>query len=393
MGGERSAALPHPNGRSRLCFEPHVDIIEVRAADENPSRKGNSGGLDWTWRMRERALQYGAAMRSLTPKTPKKTKIDRKKISEKKSEERLGPITKGVDVPTRFPTSGTPKKVRIDRKKISEKILEERLGLNDPWIDYTDQKGEVKWESFAPDDLPQFIRSKLKSAEVKEVEMDVKRLVEAGCCKPVIYFCLAQLSPEAEQRRSEGEFMRPLSKPGSIDGEELPLPDVRQLLASGEHLEAVANSARKTRKIIHKYRRELMFAADAAEPSEHPLPGSMMTTPEHATDALVPSSMKKTPENAGDALALLNYSLGWVATLAEAYSAPSQKTLLKNKGLLYLTAYVTAHPDERKIRGHAHAGEDDALSGVATSVSGKEWSSSDLREKLQNFKKDHLRLY
>ena len=83
----------------------------------------------------------------------------------------------------------------------------------------------------------------------------------------------------------------------------------------------------------------------------------------------------------------------WVYSLAGAYTAPFEKTLLKSKGVLYLTAYVLAHADAREIRGRRGDGVDTALAGLASMVSGRTWSPSDLREKLRTFEKDHKRLY
>jgi hypothetical protein len=103
--------------------------------------------------------------------------------------------------------------------------------------------------------------------------------------------------------------------------------------------------------------------------------------------------MMTVPEDADDALSLLKESLVWVSSLAEAYTAPFEKTLLKSKGLLYLTAYVLAHADAREIRGRRGDGVDTALVGLASMVSGRTWSPSDLREKLRKFEKDHELLY
>ena len=57
-----------------------------------------------------------------------------------------------------------------------------------------------------------------------------------------------------------------------------------------------------------------------------------------------------------------------------------------------MTAYVLKYADATKIRGKGHT-SDDPLSGLATRVTGKEWSSSDLKEKLHKFEKDHERLH
>jgi len=349
--------------------------------------------------MRERALQYGAVMR--------------------------------------LPLSKAPKEFRIDRKKISEAVLADRLGLNEEWIDYEDQKGGLEWESFAPDDLPQFIRCKLESAEIKDVERNVKRLVEAGCCEPVIYFCLEELSPEADQRRSRGEVVAvsPKRKPsagrdspsararrprapgeesqaadspkaGSSDEEEIPAATVRRRLAPAEELEAVTNAARKAKDVIHRYQRELLLVADAADRTKldrlkaeaHDRLKLNPRAAEVADRAELdwPRRTVTVPEYTEDALELLNESLAWVSSLAEAYTAPFETTLLKSKGLLYLTAYRDCMVDAKKIQGRARARLDKAVADLANLVVGepdKQWSPTDLREKLQEFRQDHERLY
>lgn len=272
----------------------------------------------------------------------------------------------------RSPTSKTPKKNRIDRREIDEALLADRLGLNDEWIERWEQGSKCVEESLAPTELPRFIRTKLDRDDIKDVERDVQRLVAAGCLRPVLYFCLEELSPDAAAIRVG---LRRMSVPGK-DGEYdlLSQREKERPHATREDMEAVSNKAKAARHQIHVYQRELLLVADA---KEHPLPSGIMTV----------------PENAEDALALLKDSLTWVSSLAEVYTAPFEKTLLKSKGLLYLTAYVLSHADARKIRGQAQAGVDNALAGLASSVSGKEWSLSDLREKLHKFEQDHQSLY
>ena len=139
-------------------------------------------------------------------------------------------------------------------------------------------------------------------------------------------------------------------------------------------MEAVGNKAKAARRLIHRHQRELLLIADT---KEVPPPSGIMTEPEIAEYAL----------------ALLEDSLTWVSGLAEAYTAPFEKTLLKSKGLLYLTAYVLAHADASKIRRRRRDGVDKALAGLASMVTKREWSPSDLLAKLRKFERDHPRLY
>ena len=99
------------------------------------------------------------------------------------------------------------------------------------------------------------------------------------------------------------------------------------------------------------------------------------------------------PEDADDALSLLKESLSWVASLAGAYTTPFEKTLLKSKGLLFLTAYVLGYADARKVRAQRWMGVKRELAGLASLVTKKKWSPSDLRGKLRKFERDYPRLH
>ena len=74
----------------------------------------------------------------------------------------------------------------------------DRLGLHDEWVERWEQGGQCLEESLAPAALPRFIRDTLGKYKVYDVEGHIKRLVEAGCRPEVLYFCLEELSPEAD---------------------------------------------------------------------------------------------------------------------------------------------------------------------------------------------------
>lgn len=264
----------------------------------------------------------------------------------------------------RSPTSKTPSKERVPRRRVEEALLEDRLRLNDEWVERQEEGGKWVEESFAPDGLPQFIRAMLGPRKADDVEGHIRRLVKAGCLRPVLYFCLEQLSPEAVAAR-EGKRWRSVPRE---DGE-FTLTAERtegRPLATREDMEAVRYNAEKTRRLIHGHQRELLLVADT---NEFRLPTG--------------------PTDADEALSLLKESLDWVSSLAGAYTAPFEKTLLKSKGLLYLTAYVLKHADPSKIRGQRHSGVDKALAGLASLVTKREWPPSGLRAKLRKFGKDH----
>lgn len=250
-----------------------------------------------------------------------------------------------------------------DRKKIVELLLRERLGLDEDWLNRDDDGN-----AHLPSALPRFLAQSLSRSAIKALEEDLDRLVEAGCRRQALYFCLAQLNPEAGWSR--------------------------QLSATKEDMEAVANKAKAARKLIHRYRAELLLAASASPQS---LPGGMFIT--------LPD-----PD---EVISVLLDSLTWVSSLVDSYAAPFEKTLLKSKGLLYLTLYVSLHADarrsripdsQRKIgtpvvqRSVRHSKPSTIaparlLASVARLCTSKSWSPSDLRGKVKMFHQDHPSLY
>jgi hypothetical protein len=270
----------------------------------------------------------------------------------------------------RSPTSKMPRKERVPHLRVDDVLLAERLGLCEEWVERWEQGGEWKEESRARDELPQFVRAALGRYKVDDVEGHVGRLAEAGCLRPVLYFCLEELSPEAAAVR-EGRRRRSVPRE---DGEFdlLPAREEERPLATREDMEAVQSKAEKVRGLFHRYRRDLLLVADT---NEFSLPTGIMTG----------------PEDAEDALALLEDSLTWVYSLAGAYAAPFEKTLLKSKGLLYLTAYVLPHAGARETRGRRGNSVDTALAGLARMLTKRKLSPSDLRAKLRKFEKDHER--
>lgn len=271
----------------------------------------------------------------------------------------------------RSPTSKTPM-TKMSRKKVEEVLLADRLGLDDEWVERWEQGGKCVEESLAPAGLPPFIHTTLSRPKVYRVEEYLNRLVAAGCRRPVLNFCLEQLSPEAVAAR-EGKRWRSVPREdGELDL--LVEPMEGRPLATREDMEAVRTKAKATRRLIHRYQRELLLVAD--------------------TNAFgLPTGMEAVPKDADDTFWLLNESLSWVCNLAEAYSKPFEKTLLKSKGLLYLTAYVLTHADIRETRGRRGNGVDTALAKLASLFTKRELSPSDLRAKLRKFKNDHPRLY
>ena len=111
----------------------------------------------------------------------------------------------------RSPAPSTPRKERLPRRRVEEVLLKERLGLGDEWIERWEQGGKCFEESLAPAGLPPFIRATLSPGKVARVENHLDRLVAAGCRRPVLYFCLEELSPDAVAVR-EGRRRRPVAE-------------------------------------------------------------------------------------------------------------------------------------------------------------------------------------
>jgi len=271
-----------------------------------------------------------------------------------------------------------------DRKKITELLLRERLGLDEDCLN-RDEDGTVH----LPSSLPAFLAETRPKHDLKALEADLGRLVEAGCRREALYFCLAQLSPDAEQIRAGRESV---FDPGKA-GDEGVLRKRNRKLATREDLEAVASKARAARHVVRKYRSELLLAAGLRR---CPLPGGMFTE----------------LSDPDEALSLLTDSLTWVAGLANSYVAPFEATLLKSKGLLYLTLYVSTYaakevrsPQDRTTTGTPASQRggslgkrevrpaEKVLASIARLCTGKAWTPSDLLTKLKRFQSDHPALY
>ena len=261
---------------------------------------------------------------------------------------------------------------KVSRRKVEETLLEDRLRLNDEWVDRREEGGKCVEESLAPAGLPPSIRGMLGPRKSDDVEGHIRRLVKAGCLRHVLYFCLAELSPEAVATR-EGKRWRSVPRE---DGECDLLAEAMEgrPLATHEDLEALPKRVESARRVIHRYHRELLLVADTNE-------------------FRLPTGMEAEPRDADDAFWLLNESLSWVSSLAKAYTKPYEKTLLKSKGLLFLTAYVLKYADARKVKEQRWLGVKGELAGLASLITKREWRPSDLRDKLRKFEKDYPRLH
>jgi hypothetical protein len=270
------------------------------------------------------------------------------------------------------------------RKRIAELLLRQRLGLDEDWLN-RDEDGTVR----LPSSLPVYLAQRHSKQRLRALEEDLDRLVAEGCRREALYFCLAQLSPDVEEMRAGREWGSVASKDG---GDDVTYRRKRRL-ATREDLAAVANKARAARRVIHKYRSELLLAAGLKR-------------------CLLPAGMFTELPDPDEALSLLTDSLTWVAGLAKSYATPYETTLLKSKGLLYLTLYVSMHADAKAIRSpedqptriparrkertltkRAVHPADKSLARMASFCTGKTWAPSDLLGKLKKFEGDYPTLH
>lgn len=294
------------------------------------------------------------------------------------------------------------------RHKVEEALLADRLSLDHDWIDRWEEDGQYKEESFAPEQVPTFIKG-----DVDAVNAAVDQLVAAGCRKQVVYFCLNELSPEAEKSRFERKSNdaskdskhgrnSPIGRPeDELDTSVAPPPK----LAQRQQFKELPTLARRVRRLIHRYRNELWLVAHAierrnnwqrvrrlahaAQQDQNP----PATEPDFGADIDLPSSTLTKLSLPEDALSLVESSLLWVARLAKGYAAPFEERVLRSKAYVFLTGYVNKYADLSKFRRKAWGGRDNPLSALTSLVGGKGWSPSYLNGKLQKFKQDHPDLY
>lgn len=311
---------------------------------------------------------------------------------------------------------GQSDEAKQTRKRISDVLLEERLGLDHDWVDKWEQNGKLIEESLAPSELPRFIPARIEQnakkgrtmrtvqdkvevqrlvkGEMRDLNSAIDQLVAGGCRRPVLYYCLEELSPESEEYRLRGakigaskELLSKLPPRVEAADEELDIPavTVRSPLATRDDLGKVARAAENARAMIFQYRRELrLLAQDAGVSSKFPVPDGIT--------------------GGWKAIEVLQELLTWAARVSDQYSAPLQTNLFKSKGLLFLAAYVELVAEKYKISGRALAKMHGAVATLADIVMTKDeeggegeiekhWSPSDLILKLNSFEQDSPRLH
>jgi hypothetical protein len=225
--------------------------------------------------------------------------------------------------------SSTKKKAVDDRKRISDALLAERLGLDDDWMDL---------ENIAdlPGTLPAVGGRKMSPPEVKEVEKLLALLVACGCRRPVLYWCLEQLRPEADERRKGKKRHLVLAE----DEAQSHWVTTTPALPTREDMTVFINVSRAYERARRQVEKGLLLVADAWGDA-HPLPQGLLTDG---------------PDSAHEAMLIHRQSVVWARKLAEDYQAPNIGLLVKSKGILFLLAYVWLHSKQslasrRNIRG------------------------------------------
>jgi hypothetical protein len=200
------------------------------------------------------------------------------------------------------------------RRRITESLLIERLGLNGEWADPDNLPKSL------PTELTGSIAEQLSRSDRMEIERELDRLVEIGCCRGVLYFCLLQMGVEQDQLRAGSEWKTPTEDEPQFP----PIRLHRDMAAQKDDMDPLANQVKATAKAITTWRRELLLSADALG-TECDLPHGFLDDG---------------PPNAVEALATLQSSLLWVRRLAEFWEAPYEAAAVKTKGILFLLAYV-----------------------------------------------------
>jgi hypothetical protein len=261
------------------------------------------------------------------------------------------------------------------------------MGLDEEWLD-PDTTVEL------PMELPEFEGQMLTPVDREDLEKYLDRLEEGGCNRGVLYWCLRRLGEtEGKAHPVDGVGGAAKMESGAKLRKRIALPK----LATREDMAEVVSKVKAVKSAIWKFRDELLLASDALK-GECPLPGGMLT--EEAVDAV-------------EALTHLNDSLRWVRDLADYWHTPSQTTLMKSKGVLYLLEYLLEYVSmtTRDMPGTEHRIPQDKRApekGVdsqrlkrknATTIAGligiyceMEIEPPDLSAKLEGFHREHPEL-
>lgn len=257
------------------------------------------------------------------------------------------------------------------RERIATALLFQRLGLEGEWSD-------PDFHIDLPTSLPPNKGHRLSPGDARSMECGLTRLVEMGCQKNALYWCIGRLGKEAEDAR-QGEKL--IVK---INDDEWKVQEtrVKPAMATRQDMLGLINKARATAKLVQKYRSELLLVADACVDSIDP-----------------PTGAFSGPEMAEESMTILLSSLGWIQQLASNWESPNPTALMKSKGVLFPLSYVwlstqnhggsltskrsSAKQKSAWYRLPKRAARD--LAEIAHLYAGYDFTGEDLNDKLQDF--------
>jgi hypothetical protein len=271
------------------------------------------------------------------------------------------------------------KKASDDRNRIAEVLLAERLGLSDDWQD-PDNIPDL------PQTLPPVDGREVSRDEAKEVEKQITALVACGCQRPVLYWCLERLGPEADKvRKGQVKYL----VPGDVKRKN-PWATKTPALQTREDTARFITLSKAYEKALQQAENALLMVAEA-QPDGHPLPTGFLTVE---------------PDNAHEAMLSLRQLVAWARKLGEAYHAPNIGQLVKSKGTLFLLTYAWIHtkylPDGVVLSGKGTRQTKpyritrqvaDPVAIIGQVYDGIDSSPDDLIDKLEDFHKGFPKLY
>jgi hypothetical protein len=188
-----------------------------------------------------------------------------------------------------------------DKRRIAQRVIGVRMGIESNW-------GDAAAIPPLPEDLPQNGEPKLTIEETSAIEACIIRLVNLGCIRNVLYWCIQEFGTDADRLVGGGASM-----------------------ATREDMAGLSKKVKGVIEATRRYRDELLVVAEAC-PEAHPLRRGWLTEP-------APLASEQMTD-------LLDH-LSWLDELAESWQSPNVNSLMKNKGILYLLAYVWLHTQEQ----------------------------------------------
>lgn len=253
--------------------------------------------------------------------------------------------------------------------------------MGDEWVD-PDNIGHL------PTKPPPGDWRKRTSAESFDLRGYIEQLVQAGCHRQVLYWCLQQMNRAANKVRM-GAVRKAVLMAGEVDHD---LITVDHPLATGDDMQDLTNKVQAATEMISRYENELLIAANV-----------LLDNPQLRRD------LTEFEEVAPDeAMLMLRSLLHWIKRLAQVWPAPNMNTLMKSKGLLFLLAYVrvcekrtTASPRPSRRKKPSKQTSPDRLSvehantvaHIALLHTGEKFTPDNLVDKLQDFHKTHPTLH